>query len=177
MLKRFAALSLVSLVASTAFAADADPCKAFKWDVSHELAVFTQAPESVVAATSTANAAPELRLDKLYEVKLTDQGSVTFAVPPVKPTLPDGTQAGMVQFKSAAAGRYRVAITSHHWLDVIDGQAPIKSRDFHSAHGCQRPQKIVEFDLPAQRPLTLQLSGASETPVTLAITEVTSATK
>ena len=89
--------------------------------------------------------------------------------------MPDGTQAGLVRFKSVAAGRYRVAMTSGHWIDVVDGQTIIKSRDFQGARGCERPRKIVEFDLPAQRPLTLQLSGASDTPVTLAITVVKSA--
>lgn len=172
MSKSLAAIFLMSLMAQAALAADADPCTRFTWDVSHELAVMKQAPQQILAATRSSNETPNLQLDKLYDVKLVDQGSVTFAAAPGKPTLPDGTRGGLVRFSSEAAGRYRVAMTSGHWIDVVDGQTPIKSRDFQGARGCERPRKIVEFELPAGRPLTLQLSGASDTPVTLAITTV-----
>lgn len=172
--KNLLAISLLSLMAQVAPAADVDPCTRFTWDVSHELAVFKQAPQPVVAATRPSGEIPELALDQLYEVKLTSQSGVTFAITPGKPTLPDGTQAGLVRFKSAAAGHYRVALTSGHWVDVADGQTSIQSHDFQGARGCEHPRKIVEFELPAQRSLILQLSGAADTPVTLAITTVKS---
>lgn len=172
MTKNLLAISLLGLLAQVALAADVDPCTRFTWDVSHELAVFKQAPQQAVAATRPSDEIPELQLDRLYQVRLTNQGNVTFAATPGKPTLPDGTQAGLVRFKSTAAGRYRVALTSGHWIDVVDDQTSIASRDFQGARGCEHPRKIVEFELPAQRSLTLQLSGAADTPVTLAVTTV-----
>jgi hypothetical protein len=111
-----------------------------------------------------------LQIDKLYEVKLASQGGVTFVQTPGKPTLPDNAQAGLVRFQSGKAGRYRVAMTSGHWIDVVDGGRIIKSRDFQGARGCERPRKIVEYDLPANRELTLQLSGASNATVLLTVT-------
>jgi len=174
MSKGLFSISIMSLIAQLALAAD-DPCTRFTWDVSHELAVMSQVAQQIVAATRSSSDVPELQLDNLYEVKLADQSSVMFAATPGKPTLPDGTRAGLVRFSTSAAGRYRVAITSGHWIDVVDGQTSIKSHDFQGARGCERPRKIVEFDLPARRALTLQLSGASDTPVTLAITAVKSA--
>lgn len=172
MMKSLSAILLASLLSQAALAADADPCTRFTWDVTRELAVMKQTPQQIVAAVRSSDETPKLLLNQLYEVKLADQGSVTFAATPGKPTLPDGTRGGLVRFSSEAAGRYRVAMTSGHWIDVVDGQTAIKSRDFQGARGCERPRKIVEFDLPANRPLTLQLSGASDTPVTLAITTV-----
>jgi hypothetical protein len=65
-----------------------------------------------------------------------------------------------------------VAITSGHWIDVADGDKLLKSHDFQGARGCERPRKIVEYDLPAGRELTLQLSGASDATVILAVTAV-----
>jgi len=38
---------------------------------------------------------------------------------------------------------------------------------------CERPRKIVEFDLPAGRMLTLQFSGSSDPEVVMAITAIT----
>lgn len=175
MSKSLFALLLASLMTQAALAADADPCTRFTWDVTHELAVMKQTPQQIVAAAKSSSETPTLQLDKLYEVKLVDQSTVTFAVTPGKPTLPDGTRGGLLRFSSEVAGRYRVSMTSGHWIDVVDGQTLIKSRDFQGARGCERPRKIVEFDLPAGRPLMLQLSGASDSPVTLAITTVKAA--
>jgi hypothetical protein len=70
------------------------------------------------------------------------------------------------------AGRYRVSISSDHWIDVLDGTQLMSSRDFQGQHGCQRPHKIVEFDLPADRDLTLQFSGSTDAHVIVAITAV-----
>lgn len=172
MLKQLSAGLFVSILCQAALAADANPCTGFKWDVSHELAVMKQTAEPVAAAAQPASNVPELKLDKPYELKLADQGTVKFAAAPGKPTLPDGTHGGLVRFSTPKAGRYRVSMTSGHWIDVVDGQALIKSRDFNGARGCERPRKIVEFDLPAREGLTLQLSGAADTPVVVSITAV-----
>ncbi|HEV3286365.1 MAG TPA: hypothetical protein VG011_06415 [Steroidobacteraceae bacterium] len=54
----------------------------------------------------------------------------------------------------------------------MDGGQFIKSRDFQGSHDCERPHKIVEFELPAVRELPLQLSGSGEESLLLAITAV-----
>jgi hypothetical protein len=79
-------------------------------------------------------------------------------------------RAGLVQFHSDAAGRYRIALSTRHWIDVVDGANVIESRDFQGASGCERPHKVVEFDLPANRNLTLQLSRAPDSAVAIAVT-------
>ena len=169
------AILVAGFLSHAALAADVDPCTKFAWDVSHELAVMKLTPQPVAAAVKPGKDVPPLQLDKVYEIKLASQAGVTFALTPGKPTLPDNAQAGLARFRTDKAGRYRVAITSGHWLDIVDGKDLIKSRDFQGARGCERPRKIVEYELPAGRELVLQLSGSPDATVVLAVTAVTSA--
>ena len=163
------ATAAVILMAHTVVAAEPDPCTRFTWDVSSELAVMKQTPQPLTAALKPGDL-PQLELGKLYDVQLATQSSVAFVVKPAKPTLDDGAQAGLARFHIAKAGRYRVSITSGHWIDVLDGLQMIKSRDFQGQRGCERPRKIVEYELPAAGEMTLQLSGSSAAKVILAIT-------
>lgn len=89
--------------------------------------------------------------------------------------MPDGSAAGLARFRTEKAGRYRVAITSGHWIDIVDDGRLIKSRDFQGARGCERPHKIVEYELPGNRELTLQLSGSPDAEVVLSVTVVATA--
>jgi hypothetical protein len=133
-----------------------------------------QTPQPVRAATKPGRDVPKLQLDKPYQLELSSQSGLTFAVTPGKPTSADDAQGGLVRFHTAAAGRYRVALTSRHWIDVVDGKQIIKSRDFQGAPGCERPHKIVEYELPADRDLTLQVSGAPQSSIVLSVTAVAS---
>jgi hypothetical protein len=172
---QLAGLVIACLVSQAVLAADDDPCTRFTWDVSHELAVARQTPQAITAAPKPGNSVPQLQLDKLYELKLGAQSGVTFALMPGKPTLPDGSQGGLVRFHTDKAGRYRVSSTSGHWIDIIDHGKLIKSRDFQGARGCERPRKIVEYELPGGKDLTLQLSGSPDASVVLSITPVAGA--
>jgi len=177
MSRQLVGLFVACLVGQGALAADnIDPCTRFTWNVSHELAVAKQTPSPVAAASQAGKDVPPLQLDKLYELKLSAQNEVSFALPPGKPTLPDGAQAGLARFHTDKAGRYRVAITSGHWIDIVDGAQIIKSRDFQGARGCERPRKIVEYELPGGKDLTLQLSGSPDAAVILSVTAVSAGT-
>ncbi|HEY4211066.1 MAG TPA: hypothetical protein VGM84_06280 [Steroidobacteraceae bacterium] len=178
-MKRIASAALVGslawlLAGPPALAQEVDGCK-FAWDVAHELTVLKQAPQSVTAGAKPGADSPVLRIDKPYQLKLVAQNSVTYAVKPAKPTLNDSVQGGLVRFKVDKAGLYRVSITSGHWIDVVDGSAVVKSKDFTGSRGCDRVHKIVEFDLPAGRDLVLQFSGSTDAQVLMAITPVTGA--
>ena len=155
-----------------AFADETEGCSHFTWDVSHELVVMKQTPKPITAATKPGSGTPLLQVDTLYELKLAPQGSITYSAKPAKPTLDDSAQGGMVRFHVEKPGLYRVSITSGHWIDVIEGDQLVKSKDFQGSRGCARPHKIVEFDLPAHKDLVLQLSGSTDASVTLAITPV-----
>jgi hypothetical protein len=159
-------------------AADADPCTTFKWDVSRELAVMKQTPHALTAAVKPGGDVPELTIGTLYILKLSAQGAVTFVASPAKARASAEATAGIVRFRTDKGGRYRVSITSGHWLDVVDHGRLVQSLDFQGHVGCEQPRKIVEYELPAGRALMLQLSGSKDTAIVMAITAVdTAATK
>jgi molybdate transport system substrate-binding protein len=152
--------------------ADADPCARFTWDVSRERAVMKQTPRVLAGAVRPGADVPQIEPEKLYEVKLADQSTVTFVAKPGKTAVTDGAHAGLVRFRVEKAGRYRISISSGHWIDVVDGTQLVSSRDFRGQRGCERPHKIVEYELPASRDLTLQFSGSTDAQVIVAITAV-----
>jgi hypothetical protein len=165
----------VTMIAGPAGAVDADPCTRFSWNVAHELAVMKQSPQAVTAGIKPGADVPQIEPEKLYGLKLAPQSEVTFVVKPAKPALDDGSQAGLVRVRVAKAGRYRVSITSGHWIDVVDGEQFVTSRDFQGARGCERPHKIVEYELPSGHDLTLQFSGSTDAQVIMSITAVNAA--
>jgi hypothetical protein len=168
----FGRLLVAALLAagSAAAAADTDPCTQFRGDVTHTLEVMAQTPQALTAASAPGSEVPLLETDAVYALRLLPQDQVTFAVTPGKPTLADGSQAGLVRFRVDEAGRYRIAITSVHWIDVVDGTQVVQSGDFQGQRGCARLHKIVEFDLPAGRDLVLQFSGAAQAEVNVSVT-------
>lgn len=175
MSNKWLAAVVFSGFARLALAADADPCSRFTWNVTRELQVMQQTPAPVTAARKSGADVPHLELSKLYALQLTPQKDVTFPAQPGKPTLPDSAAGGIVRIHTDKAGAYRVAMTSGHWIDILDGAKVIDSRDFQGARGCEKPRKIVEFDLPGNRDLLLQLSGAAEQKILLSVTAVAGA--
>lgn len=154
------------LAGQISFAADhtADGCGAFSWDVSRELAALEK-PARVV----DSGAAP-LQLDQHYSVRLAPQSSVKFVSPPERAARSAAPNGGVLRFKVVTPGRYRVAITSRHWIDVISGGAVVASADHEGRAGCALMHKVVAFDLPAAGEAVVQLSGQDDPVVGLVIT-------
>jgi hypothetical protein len=148
-------------------AADPDPCAGFTWDVTHERALFNEAPQRVVAAAS-AQEPPPLATHRLYELSLRPQSQVHFTVAPGKNPSIEG-YAGIATLRLSAPGAYRIALDQSVWVDVVAQGALIRSRDFQGRAGCMAPHKIVEFLLPAQTPLTLQFSAARGSTLKVAV--------
>jgi hypothetical protein len=146
-------------------------CDAFTWDVSHELAVLDMPAKPITAGTD-AKKPVRLDLDQRYDAKLLPRRSVHFAAKPAKPMLDDGAQAGLFTFHTPKAGRYRVSVTTGHWLDVVDGGNLVVSRDFQGQRGCEKVHKIVEFELSGNKDFVLQLSGGMDATLGVAITQV-----
>lgn len=156
-----------------AFAAD-DACARFKWDVSREVALYRSSPTRLDVAAA-ADAAPTIRTDTLYELRLQPQESLKFAVPPTKKQLADGANGGFLKLRVAEAGAYRVAIDSGFWLDVVSAGAPLATVDFNGSSECAGPRKIVVYDFPANADLLVQMSAATSPMARLTITRVGSA--
>src|SRR5579862_1769444 len=144
-----------------------DPCAAATWE--HERALFRQAPQVINAGVSAAQL-PVLKPDVHYEVNLSAQPQVAFALAPAKKKEVPGSRAGLAQLTLEHAGVYRISLSAPVWVDVIANGTLLESRDHQGRHGCDAPQKIVEFTLPAGTALTLQLSASSGASVDVAIT-------
>jgi len=173
---KWSAAAILASVALQASAANVGPCTQFKWDASAEVAAMKQSPQVITAAIKPGDGVPEVRLGALYTLKLADQATVKFVTSPAKSRTADGATAGLVRFRVAREGHYRVSITSSHWVDIVDRGELLTSLDFQGHVGCERPRKIVEYELPAGRELTLQLSGSKDAAVTIAITAVSPGT-
>jgi hypothetical protein len=159
---------VVLSVAATAVRA-VDPCGEFAWDVTRERALFGAEPHRLPAGKDVSSA-PELILDRLYQLTLSPQSSVTFVVTPAKKARTDGSLAGLGRFTVDTSGNYRVSLDRPLWVDVVSNGALLRSRDFQGRPGCTAPHKIVEFALPAGVALQLQISGATDPAVRVSLT-------
>lgn len=182
---RLALLLPALLAASAAVAGDGAPaaadalppeCSTFTWDVSNELAAL-QSPATALEAGRGGDAAvARIEIGRRYDARLLPQGEVTLAARPAKPMLDDAAMAGLLAFTVPADGRYRVSITTGHWIDVVDGGEVVASLDFQGRRGCPLVHKIVEFELRAGRDLVLQFAGGSAEEAGVVITPVAAAT-
>jgi hypothetical protein len=167
---KFALPLAFAAAAPFVFAHTAEDCAAFTWDLSREFAAM-RAPALQVVATPKTNPQPAwLELGKHYAAKLLPQDSVSFVQPPARQRKSDKPMAGLLYFRTDKAGRYRVALTSSHWIDMLDGASLIRSTSHEGRSGCELLHKVVEFELPANRALTIQLSGQDAAIVGITVT-------
>jgi hypothetical protein len=167
---------LVIVACATAASRAEDACGGFTWNVAHEQALFAGAPTAGSAGVSSEQA-PPIASGKLYDLTLTAQEQVHFAVAPGKKALADGAYGGLVRFKVPATGLYRISLDQPFWIDVVAGGKLVPSKDFQGRPGCSAPHKIVEFALPANQELLLQFSNAVSTHVRVTVTEAAASTK
>ncbi len=166
--------ALLLAAAAVTHAHDEGGCAAFSWDVSHELALM-RGPALTV--DETASAPGPLHIGRHYSVHLAPQSGVQLLVPPEHAARGGSPRAAVLRFDVAQPGRYRVSITTRHWIDVIDHGRVVESAAHQGSTGCALLHKVVEFELPAGDDLALQLSGQDDAVVDLVITgPVTAAT-
>lgn len=147
----------------------AQACDGFRFDVAKELQLFKGQPRQAKAG-SAPNAATSMDANQLYAVKLAEQSKVTFAVPPGKVTVADGSYAGLLKINSPRAQTIRVSTNEAAWVDVISAGKLIESTR-HAGHGnCNVLRKSVEFTVDPGKPIVVQVSGSTEAEIKLAVT-------
>jgi hypothetical protein len=170
-LRHYAAAALLA-VALPAYCADAPApdCSTFGWDMSRELALFAQTGKAVTA-TPNSTSAPSVTADVLYTVTLAPRASVTFAHAPGK-TVGDGAggTAGLLTFRPAQAGLYRITLDAGMWVDIVNAGQIVDSNGFRGRQPCGPIHKSVEWSLPAAADLIVQISGPATEPVHMTIT-------
>ena len=170
--KRNKALSIVLALAAGNLVLPAhagDACVDFKWDVSHERALFAGIATAVTAGTDPKSA-PSVTPNRLYALRLAAQEHVTFAAGPARKAANSQAYAGLVTLKIPASGSYRIAVDLPIWIDVASNGSLVAAEDFQGQHECSAPHKIVVFALSGAQPLQLQLSSAANENVLLTVT-------
>jgi hypothetical protein len=151
---------------------EATGCDAFTWNLKREFAAM-KTPATLLAASVDPKVNPvRLKEGRHVTATLVPQGSVTFVAPPAHARKTGNSTAGLLFFKSGAAGHYRISLTSRHWIDVLDDGKTIDSVSHEGHGGCELLHKAVEFELPANRDLVIQLSGDDAATVDVVVTAV-----
>ena len=145
-------------------------CETYTWNLAREFAALEVPGKSIVASGSADGKKRWIATGRHYAASLRPQPEVKFAATPGRARNPENAAAGLLHFRSGKAGRYRISLSSHHWIDVIDGGKPLDSIAHEGRGGCERLHKVVEFDLPAHRAITIQLSGGDRKDVSVVIT-------
>jgi len=147
-------------------------CDTFSWNLAREFAAL-KTPAILLAASADKKVNPvRLAEGQHAAVTLVPQHSVSFAVPPGRQRKSENPTAGLLFFRSGQGGRYRISLSSRHWIDVLDGNQTIESRAHEGRSGCGLLHKVVEFELPAHRDLVLQLSGDGAATADVVVTAV-----
>ncbi len=110
-----------------------------------------------VNAGATPDQATRLTFGTAATAALLPTPKVTYALRPEKPG-GSVSSGGLFAFEVSAAGRYRVALGSGAWVDVLQGTSAAVSVAHGHGPACSTIRKMVDFDLQPGRYL-LQVAG------------------
>ena len=159
----FVALTL--LAAAPAIAAEEPSgCDKFKWNIDHARAALTAPDRTKLNSGGELAALPATAVT----LALVAPADAKLPTPPERAPK-DGTFAGFTRFTSAPkAGSYTISLSNGAWLDLVQDGHFLKPTAFSGATDCDGIRKTVKFDLSAS-PFVLQISGARENSISLAI--------
>jgi hypothetical protein len=160
----FAGFALSFSGAMPLHAQDKPACEQFGWSIKREQALFS-APGLGLAASGSKRDS----IESGVALELQPQASMAFVLPPERQPKSTDSFGGVISFANVPkAGLYQITLSAEAWIDVIqDGQA-LKSTAHSGKRGCADVRKSVRFVLQPGA-LTIQLSGAAEKTVKLAV--------
>lgn len=156
-----AAAFTLALLGGGAQAQDKNACDQFKWSVARERAWFA-------GEVKPAAAGATIVVGQAYEVALEPVDSVAFRLPPERAPKPGGFGATLGVANIDRPGLYQITLSDEAWLDVVQGEARLKSVGFTGQKDCPGLRKSVRFDLAAG-PLSVQISDVARDAIGLAI--------
>lgn len=106
-------------------------------------------------AGAAVASAPAVAPGTAVRLALLPAEAIRFAAPPGKAGPGNG---GIVAFAAPVAGRYRVALETAAWVDVLVNGRPAQSVAHGHGEPCSGIRKIVDFDLPKGNHL-IQIAG------------------
>jgi hypothetical protein len=113
--------------------------------------------KQAVRAGATAKVATTLPLGVGVSATLLPTSKIAYAVRPQKPG-GSVSSGGIFAFTVPASGRYRVALGTGAWIDVLNDAIPATSVSHSHGPDCTGVRKMVDFDLKPGRYL-LQVAG------------------
>jgi hypothetical protein len=158
-------IALVLLGAAPAFAAEEPSgCDKFKWQIDHERAALTAPDRAKLTSGSEQPALPATGVT----LALVSPGDAKLPMAPERAPK-DGTFAGFTSVKTAPkAGLYTISLSAGAWVDVVQDGHFLKPKAFSGATDCDGIRKTMKYELSAS-PLVLQVSGAKENSISIAI--------
>ena len=156
---------LALLGAAPAWAAEEPSgCDKFKWPIDHERAALTAPDRVKLNSGSDVAAMPSTGIT----LSLVAPGDAKLPSPPERAPK-DGTMAGFANFKGAPkAGLYTISLSNGAWVDVVQDGHFLRPKAFSGATDCDGIRKTMKYELAAQ-PFVLQVSGAKENAISIAI--------
>jgi len=160
-------LAALAFSANSALAAEEPSgCDKFRWPIDRERAALTAPDLAKLASGSDQAALPASAIT----LALVVPSEAKLPSPPERAPK-DGTFAGFTSVKSAKAGVYTISLSAGAWIDVVQDGHILKPVAFSGATDCSGIRKTVKYELSAQ-PFVLQISGARENTVAIAILPV-----
>ena len=108
------------------------------------------AQPTALAASADPAAPAALPLDRAITVALKPSADIRYPMTPERAVKP-GSFGGLVAIDVPAAGRYRLAMGSFAWVDVIEDGKSLKSLERDHSLPCV--SKVLDFELKAGRHL------------------------
>ncbi|MEK9213173.1 homogentisate 1,2-dioxygenase [Sphingomonas sp. 2378] len=127
------------------------------------------APRSLDAGRTAAGAAV-LTPGAAVMARLSSTPDVRYVVRPEKPG-GSVSHGGLFTFTVATPGRYRIALGSAAWIDVLADGKPATSVAHGHGPACTGIRKMVDFDLGAGR-YVLQVAGNGTAALPLMVTKL-----
>jgi hypothetical protein len=158
-------IAFVLLGAAPAFAAEEPSgCDKFKWQIDHDRAALTAPARAKLTSGSEQPALPATGIT----LALVSPGDAKLPMAPERAPK-DGTFAGFTSVKTAPkAGLYTISLSAGAWVDVVQDGHFLKPKAFSGATDCDGIRKTMKYELSAS-PLVLQVSGAKENSISIAI--------
>jgi hypothetical protein len=154
------AASTLALAPISAFAQTPPACTTTDTTLAGEFASWTTKANIAAATASKALSKSELTVGKAAAVTLPSTADVKYVTQPDKPG-GSVSHGGMLAFKVAEAGTYRVGLSSAAWIDVLKDGKAIESTAHGHGPDCSTIRKVVDFPLTPGR-YVLQISANAD---------------
>lgn len=164
-MRKLLLVALLTFAAVPVWAAEEPSgCDKFKWPIDHERAALTAPDRVKLNSGSDVAAMPSTGIT----LSLVAPGDAKLPSPPERAPK-DGTMAGFANFKGAPkAGLYTISLSNGAWVDVVQDGHFLRPKAFSGATDCDGIRKTMKYELAAQ-PFVLQVSGAKENAISIAI--------